>query len=416
MDNGFVLFNNVKIPHLNMLSRFQVVDPNTGEYKRRGSPALVYGGMTFLRVGIAADAATTLARAVSIAVRYTSVRKQFADEDSKSKDETAVLNYSMVQHRLLPLVALSYALFFASQELRVLYGKYDGLLVSDQKAAEALLAELHVKSCALKSHGTTVSVEGIEASRRSCGGHGYSHYSGIGHLYSDMLPSVTYEGDNYMLTKQVARQLLKEALAKKGLFADPAATSTAPLDFSRDTDVVAAFARRVVYQTNEILRLRQEGWTWNALLVPFWRVCTAYAQFIIVQAFQRVLPSLPSQVGGPTASALSDLFRLYALMTVDSYASEFSDASALPSELAKGLQRQKATGELLVRIRPNAVNLMDGWAFSDLILNSSLGRSDGKVYEDIFKRAVANPVNELVFDPRPESDVLIRKRHRVAKL
>lgn len=416
MDNGFVLFNKVKIPHLNMLSRFQVVDPSTGEYQRRGSPALVYGGMTYLRVGIAADAATTLARAVSIAIRYTSIRKQFADEDSKSKEETAVLNYTMVQHRLLPLVALSYALFFASAELRELYGRYDGLLANDQKAAEALLNELHIKSCALKSHGTTVSVEGIEASRRSCGGHGYSHYSGIGHLYGDMLPSVTYEGDNYMLTKQVARQLLKQSQAKQGLFADSNATGKSPLDFSKDADFVTAFARRVVYQTHQIQRLRQEGWTWNSLLVPFWRLCTAYAQYIIAGAFLRALPSLPGKVGEPTASALADCFRLYALMAVDAYAAEFSDAGALPAALGSGLERQKATAELLGRVRPNAVNLMDGWAFSDLVLNSSLGRSDGKVYEDMFKRAAANPVNGLTFDSRPESDVLIRRKERVAKL
>lgn len=418
IDNGFALFNKVKIPHFNMLNRFQIVNPETGKYERRGSPAFVYGGMTFLRVGIAADAATTLARAVTIAIRYASIRKQFADEDTDSPAETAVLNYSMVQFRLLPLIATSYALFFGTQELGNLYKNYDKLLTSgDQKGAEVLLSDLHVMSCALKAHGTTISVEGIEAARRACGGHGYSHYSGIGHLYAEMLPSVTYEGDNYMLTKQVARSLIKKAKAGKDpLFANFKANSRPSFDFGRDADLVASFAHRVAFQTFQILKLRDDGWTWNALLVPFWRLCTAYAQYIIVNAFATAIPNLPSVLPAPTANAMNDLFRLYSAVVYDQYAAEFSDAGCLPSALGDGLSRQKVIGSLLKSVRPNAVSLMDGWAFSDLILNSSLGRNDGKVYEDIFKRAAANPVNTLTFDVDPDSDVLVRKRQALAKL
>lgn len=416
MDNGFALFNNVKIPYINMLARFQFVDPQTSEYKRRGSQALVYGGMTFLRVGIAADAATTLARAVTIAIRYAAIRQQFADEDSASQAETSVLNYSMVQYRLLPLIGTAYGLQFAAEGLRGLYGRYDSLLGGgDQAGAEALLAELHVQSCALKSHGTTISVEGIETARRACGGHGYSHYSGIGHLYSEMLPSVTYEGDNYMLTKQVARALIKGAKAKSAMFADY--NPSAKFDFAKDVDIIKAYGHRVAFQTFQIIRLRDTGSTWNALLIPFWRLCTAYAQFIIVREFHDALARLPAAgVPTQTSAVLADLFRLHALTTFDNYASEFADAQAVPAALRDGVSRQKAIADLLSKIRPHAVNLMDGWAFSDLVLNSSLGRSDGKAYESMFRRAAANPVNTLTFDPRPESSVLIKSRQAVAKL
>lgn len=412
MDNGFVLFNRVRIPHANMLARFQYVDPATGEYKRRGSPAFVYGGMTYLRVGIAADAATTLARACAIAIRYAAVRKQFADEDRPADGETAVLNYSLVQQRLLPLIATSYALYFACQELRDLYGKYDGLLsAGETQRAEALLAELHVQSCALKSHGTTISVEGIETCRRACGGHGYAQYSGLGHLYAEMLPSVTYEGDNFMLTKQVSRSILKAARLGVPLFAEREGGTGVSND-----DLVAAFARRVAFLTAQQQQLARDGWTKNALLVPGWRLSTAYAQYVIVSAFARALPKLAAQLPAPTAAALSDLFRLHALVTLDGSAAEFADAGALPAQLASGIKRQAAVADALRAVRPNAVNLVDGWAFSDLVLNSSLGREDGRVYEDIFRRAATNPVNTLVFDPRPESAVIVKRREGAAKL
>ncbi|RSH76520.1 fatty-acyl coenzyme A oxidase [Apiotrichum porosum] len=332
-----------------MLARFQFVDPQTSEYKRRGSQALVYGGMTFLRVGIAADAATTLARAVTIAIRYAAIRQQFADETRHPR--------------------LNKQVFSTTAWCSIVFS-----LSSAQRTGFSLLP----KACAVSmSHGTTISVEGIETARRACGGHGYSHYSGIGHLYSEMLPSVTYEGDNYMLTKQVARALIKGAKAKSAMFADY--NPSAKFDFAKDVDIIKAYGHRVAFQTFQIIRLRDTGSTWNALLIPFWRLCTAYAQFIICSSRRPLPPTRPYDV--------------------DNYASEFADAQAVPAALRDGVSRQKAIADLLSKIRPHAVNLMDGWAFSDLVLNSSLGRSDGKAYESMFRRAAANPVNTLTFDP-----------------
>jgi acyl-CoA oxidase len=41
------------------------------------------------------------------------------------------------------------------------------------------------------------------------GGHGYLDSSGVGRLFADHLPSVTYEGENFVLSLQVARAALK---------------------------------------------------------------------------------------------------------------------------------------------------------------------------------------------------------------
>lgn len=68
-----------------------------------------------------------------------------------------------------------------------------------------LLADLHATSCGLKALASTTAAEGLEVCRRACGGHGYSSFSGIGSWYADYLPTTTWEGDNYMLTQQVAR-------------------------------------------------------------------------------------------------------------------------------------------------------------------------------------------------------------------
>ena len=39
----------------------------------------------------------------------------------------------------------------------------------------------------------------------ACGGHGYSRASGIPDIYVDVIPAVTYEGENTVLYLQTAR-------------------------------------------------------------------------------------------------------------------------------------------------------------------------------------------------------------------
>lgn len=89
-------------------------------------------------------------------------------------------------------------------------------------------------------------------------------------------------------------------------------------------------------------------------------------------------------------------FRLYALHTLEREASEFFSSSAITVRQIQ-LARTTAEMKLLEEIRPPAVRLVDAWYFPDWQLDSSLGRCDGKVYEDLFHRASElNPLNVLV--------------------
>jgi len=45
--------------------------------------------------------------------------------------------------------------------------------------------------------------------RRACGGHGYTHSSGLGSLFADYVGVLTAEGENFLLTQQTGRYLLK---------------------------------------------------------------------------------------------------------------------------------------------------------------------------------------------------------------
>lgn len=441
MDNGFLLFNHVKIPHISMLARYSSVDAQTNKYIRPSSPTLVYGTLTWIRSTIVMQAGGVLARGVTIAVRYCAVRRQFQDRDAPEweKGENQVLNYTMVQIRLLPLLAATFALHFTGKGMQALYEANTGKIRQDSpdshttrgagpeetQSSSDLLADLHATSCGLKSLASTMAAEGLEVCRRACGGHGYSSFGGIGSWYADYLPTATWEGDNYMLTQQVARYLLKSARSVLQGH-EPTNDTTSILAWfhsrqdqgaafdilGKDADIVSAFAWRSAYLTFEALKHREEQKrTWNSLLVDFYRLSKAHSQYMVVKNFHETLssPSATSSLDPETLSLLHKLFRLYALHTLETESAEFFTAAAATVRQIQ-LARWSAVMKLLEEIRPHAVRLVDSWDFPDWQLDSSLGRYDGRVYEDMFYRAnEQNPLNRVMVDPYPESGTLFRK-------
>jgi acyl-CoA oxidase len=179
-----------------------------------------------------------------------------------------------------------------------------------------------------------------------------------------------------------------------------------------DSDLVAAFAWRTSYLTFEALKHRDiEKNSWNSLLVDFWRLSTAHSQYLVVRNFYEALQSenLRSELDPPTIDVMHKLFRLYALNTLEKEASEFYSSAAVTFRQIQ-LARTKTVMKLLEEIRPHALRLVDAWHFPDWQLDSSLGKKDGKVYEDLFYRAsVLNPLNGLTIDPYPTSNILVKR-------
>jgi len=227
-----------------------------------------------------------------------------------------------------------------------------------------------------------------------------------------------------MLTQQVARYLLKAA---RGVLAGSREPSNdteyilttflsrqdtgAAFDIlGNDSDLVAAFAWRSAFLTFEALKHRDEQKkAWNDLLVDFYRLSRAHSQYMVVKNFYETLQSSDNGLDSETLAVMHKLFRLYALHTLESEASEFYTSAAVTVRQIQ-LARTTAVMKLLAEIRPHAVRLVDAWDFPDWQLDSSLGRFDGKVYEDMFYRASElNPLNRVTVDPYPDSAVLFKR-------
>ncbi|KAI7131008.1 hypothetical protein KC352_g31259, partial [Hortaea werneckii] len=148
-----------------------------------------------------------------------------------------------------------------------------------------------------------------------------------------------------------------------------------------------------------------------------------HSQYMVVKNFYETLSTTPPPTGSSTSAGelgavsmdiMHKLFRLYALHTLEQEASEFYTSSAVTVRQIQ-LARTSAVMKLLEEIRPHAVRLVDAWDFPDWQLDSSLGRYDGKVYEDMFYRASEqNPLNRVTVDPYPESATLFKSNEAAA--
>ena len=113
---------------------------------------LGYGAMVYVRRSIVIDASDYLSRAVTIAVRYSAVRRQFGKPGKES--EIQVLDYMTQQHRLFPLLATAYAYRFLGVWMDQLYSDVMDRL---ERKDFSTLPEVHACTAGLKSMTTSVT-------------------------------------------------------------------------------------------------------------------------------------------------------------------------------------------------------------------------------------------------------------------
>ncbi|KAI7237104.1 acyl-CoA oxidase [Hortaea werneckii] len=422
MDNGYMLFDHVHVPHSAMLSRYSWVDPNTCTYSKPANPAVVYGSLTAVRASIIMHARLIMARAVTVAVRYTCVRRQFQDRDSKDKDapELSVLDYPTVQIRILPLLATMFALHYTGAAMQSLY---ESTRAKIDQGDFSKLAVLHAQSSGLKSLCTELAADSIETCRRALGGHGFGGGSGLIQLNNDYLSKPTVEGDNWMITQQTASYLIKRmaaAVAAKGESQDEVEAACrewlrtrrsgggSPLKiFDDDKQIVEAFSRRSRHLTHQAYIQREVNKrSWNSMLIQLRKVSHAESQSILVSNFYDALQRSDAELQPGVRIHLRKLFRLFALFTMEQEARDFLKAQAVSDEDLDLLPETIQT--LMADVRPHAVRLVDAWSIPDYLLDSALGRYDGKVYEDLFNRAHRlNPLNDITFNPYYQSEEIV---------
>ncbi|KPJ19474.1 putative peroxisomal acyl-coenzyme A oxidase 1 [Papilio machaon] len=150
------------------------------------------------------EAAFNLAKAATIAVRYSAVRRQ--SQPKPGEPEPQILDYPTQQHKLFICIATAHALQLTGLWL---WRTFEAVLADMRKGNTDSLPELHALSSCLKAVSTSDSAALIEQCRFACGGHGYMMSSNLPLLYSFVTATRTYEGDYTVLLLQTARFLVK---------------------------------------------------------------------------------------------------------------------------------------------------------------------------------------------------------------
>uniref|UniRef100_A0A8H7XY14 Acyl-coenzyme A oxidase n=1 Tax=Psilocybe cubensis TaxID=181762 RepID=A0A8H7XY14_PSICU len=407
-DNGFARFNRVRIPKENMLSGFAQVT-NDGKYIQPPHAKLSYGGMLYIRANMVTGGGWLIAKAATVSIRYATVRRQ--GERGPDGLEKQIITYPSVYYRLLPILSRAYMFL---QLGRTLTTAFDTMSSRLKQGDTSLLAEMHATTSGLKVYVSSSGVQDLETARRSMGGHGYSAFAGLGRLYADYLPSVTYEGDNFVLDQQVVRSALKSyraLLASKPpqasslspssqylrhLIAHPALPSSPTEQDWRDPSVsVVLLELRAALIVNEHAQHVKAG---EVDASANQRVSKAVTEAFVAGQVGEMIQDL-SKLPETDKTVVTKVFLLYLLTTVEGGLTDFlsfgiirPSSGSTPKDPTRSVRL--AIKRLCEELLPEAIGLTDAFGFTDWDLDSALGVYDGKVYEALWERVKAEPLNQ----------------------
>jgi len=395
VDNGRIQFDQVRIPRENLLNKYADVaadgtytspidNPNRRFFTMLGT--LIRGRVT---VGGSAGAAARVA--LDIATRYALERRQFKAPDDDH--EVLLMDYLMHQRRLFPLIARSYALQFAQNEL---VAKTHDLQSSDDPDREEQ-RELESRAAGLKAANTWHATQSIQEAREACGGAGYLAENRLIALKADTDVFTTFEGDNHVLFQLVAKELLTAyADDIKGMspvewvkfaanFAGERVMKRTAAEtimqrildsrqdneeegslFNRGTQVkmfedreeymIATVARRLRGKSKETSAFD----AFNAVQDHVLHAASAHIDRIILEAFVAGIDSCEDDEARKILEMVCDL---YALSVIEDDKAWFMEHQFLSTERAKAVTR--GINERCRTLRPYAELLVDGFGIPE---------------------------------------------------
>jgi acyl-CoA oxidase len=395
VDNGRIQFDHVRVPRENLLNKYADVAED-GTYS---SPIENQGRRFFTmlgtlirgRVTVGGSAGAAARVALDIATRYALERRQF--EAPGEEDEVLIMDYLVHQRRLFPLIAKSYALQFAQNEL---VAKCHELQTSDDPDAEEQ-RELESRAAGLKAANTWHATRAIQEAREACGGAGYLAENRLIALKADTDVFTTFEGDNHVLTQLVAKELLTayaddikgmspvewvrfaanfagERVMKRTAAQTIMQTIVDTREdneeegslFNRGTQVkmfedreeymLASVARRLQGKSKEMSPFE----AFNAVQDHVLHTAKAHIDRIILEAFVAGIDTCKDEQARELLGLVCDL---YALSVIEDDKAWFVEHRFLSTERSKAVTR--AINDRCRKLRPHAELLVDGFGIPE---------------------------------------------------
>ena len=396
---------NVRIPRKNMLSKVVGLGAD-GSLEVKGNPKIVYATMMLVRKAICSVWPKMYASAITIASRYSLFRKQFKNEAGQ---EQPIIDYQTQQNKLIPLLAEYYAITVTGHRIDKLTDTNFGRMM--KKNDDSLMAETHACLSFGKSYFSDVVQRGIEICRLSCGGHGYSQYSGLTAIVVEYAPNITHEGENTVMYLQVSRYILKcfnnVVVKKQGVLQKSVrylesfeyltkkkCTVTDPENWTIEEVrlLLAQTTCSILHTINQRYaankdksKKAQNNEDLGMLLVD---LAISHSIYNTYYAFEQAIVKFPDEI---IKRILFDMCLIYGIGNILQRPYPLITIEAVQPEQINSLLERKQL--LLKKLRPHLMGLVDSCAVPDAALKSAISTGDG-VYESLLDLAKKNSLNQ----------------------
>jgi acyl-CoA oxidase len=391
VDNGRIWFNNVHVPLENLLNKYGGIEPNGTYASPIEKPSkrffTMLGALVGGRVSIAAGSNSAAKKSLAIAIKYALIRRQFAAVDGA--EETLIMDYPTHQERLIPLLAKSYALSFAIEDLRAMFAA--AYQSEDKREVETLAA-------GLKSYASWHATKTIQTSRETCGGKGYLAENQFADLKGDTEIFTTFEGDNTVLMQLVAKAVLTDfkqdfneggfpaiyrhilkRMANNWATQNPFATQNVSAEHLLDqnfmADALAFRQERLLFSLSDRMRsFMSKKLDPNDIFMRVQTHMVALAHAHIEQAiFKSFVSKLNEMPDSPEKEALLVLQQTFALDAIYTDRGWFLENEFLSAEKSKAIR--KVLSHLLGKIRSSIGLYVDAFDIPDALLNAQILKS-----------------------------------------
>lgn len=403
VDNGRLMFDQVRVPRANLLNKYGDID-DQGRYSspiesvnRRFFTML--GTLVRGRVTVAAGAGAATRSALTLAVRYGLQRTQFTYPDGEH--EVVVMDYRAHQRKLLPRLARSYALALAQNALTGKLADISTGEITDESSQR----ELEARAAGLKAITTEHANDTIQACREACGGAGYMALNRFADLKADTDVFATFEGDNTVLLQLLAKGMLtdyksdfQELDTRGAILFGARQVTTSVIEHTIGGSIIqrlisgapgkdgdnaledrggqlAVFEDRESHLTETLaMRLRRAGEegadsfrVFNEAQDHLLESARAHIDRIALEAFVTAIEEAPD---GPGRDLLNLVCDLFVFSTVEANRAWFIEHGRLSASQSKGVVAR--VNELCGELRPHAATLVGGFGIPDHWLTTEM--------------------------------------------
>jgi acyl-CoA oxidase len=361
------------------------------------------GTLVLGRVCVGGAGVSAAKVALVLAVHYAVRRRQFGAPGTDA--EEVLLDYGRHQRRLLPLVARTYALHFAQERLAA---DTHALLSDPEGTSERRRRATESRAAATKALATWHASRTIQECREACGGAGYLSVNRFGALRADTDVFTTFEGDNTILMQLVAKGKLTD-LRDEFEDLDQMGTARYIAGIAMETVVEKTAMRQILEQLRDAVPSRESDDPDAGLLDPEyqlsmlrWRedhmfsgvarriqagvsgggdpvevfsqaqehvisAAWAHGERLLLEAFLTKLDNMPDGTNRKVLKTVCDLFSLSAIEDDRAWFIEHGRLSINRSKAVTSM-----VDELCRRVRPHAVDLVDGFGVPRVVLQTEL--------------------------------------------